>query len=251
MIRLGVNIDHVATVRQARLTVEPDPVAAATLAELGGADNITLHLREDRRHIQERDIRLVGASIQGHLNFEMAVNDDVLAIALDVAPQQACLVPEKREELTTEGGLDLSARPSEVRSAISKLQAVGTRVSLFIDPDEDSIKQAQDLGADAIELHTGTWANRWLAHHQRPTDENLVATEQALQALEKGAGLAAAIGLECHAGHGITYRNIGDILHLPLLTELNIGHSIISRALLVGMERAVADMKALITRGAT
>ena len=241
MIHLGVNIDHVATVRQARRAPEPDPVAAAVLCELGGADGITVHLRQDRRHIQDRDVRLLRETVQGTLNLELAVGEDILAIALAIKPHQACLVPEHRAELTTEGGLRVAEDDAALRDAIRRLQAQGTLVSLFIEPDPATVRRAKTVGADAVELHTGTWANAWLACRG---DDRDAALRAQLARLEQAADTAAEIGLRLHAGHGITYANVGELLHLPLLRELNIGHSIVARAVLVGMERAVREMKA-------
>ena len=241
MIHLGVNIDHVATVRQARRAPEPDPVAAAVLCELGGADGITVHLRQDRRHIQDRDVRLLRETVQGTLNLELAVGEDILGIALAIKPHQACLVPEHRAELTTEGGLRVAEDDAALRDAIHRLQAAGSLVSLFIEPDPATVRRAKAVGADAIELHTGTWANAWLACRGDDRDAGL---RTQLGRLEQAADTAAEIGLRLHAGHGITYANVGELLHLPLLRELNIGHSIVARAVLVGMERAVREMKA-------
>jgi len=241
MIHLGVNIDHVATVRQARRAPEPDPVTAAMLCELGGADGITVHLRQDRRHIQDRDVRLLRETVRGRFNLEMAVGEDILAIALAVKPQQACLVPEHRQELTTEGGLLVAEDDAALRDCIVRLQAQGTLVSLFIEPDPATVRRAKAVGADAVELHTGTWANAWLDCRG---DDRDPALRNQLHRLEQAADTAAEIGLRLHAGHGITYANVGELLHLPLLRELNIGHSIIARAVLVGMERAVREMKA-------
>jgi len=240
MLHLGVNIDHVATVRQARRAPEPDPVAAAMLCELGGADGITVHLRQDRRHIQDRDVRLLRETVQGTLNLELAVGEDILAIALAIKPHQACLVPEQRQELTTDGGLRVAEDDVALRGCIERLQAQQTLVSLFIEPDPATVRRAKAVGADAVELHTGTWANAWLACRG---DERDTVLRGQLQRLEQAADTAAEIGLRLHAGHGITYANVRELLHLPLLRELNIGHSIVSRAILVGMERAVREMK--------
>ena len=246
MFKLGVNIDHVATVRQARRTIEPDPVAAATLAELGGADGITVHLRQDRRHIQDRDVRLLRQTIQGVLNLEMAVGEDILGFALEVKPDQVCLVPEHRQELTTEGGLLVRADDRALRTTIEALRAAGIVVSLFIEPDPDTVRLARTVGADAVELHTGTWANAWLERRGEDRDGAIAAQ---LQRLQRAAEAAAEVGIRLHAGHGITYRNVGDLLGLPGLRELNIGHCIVSRAVLVGMERAVREMKVLMVPG--
>jgi pyridoxine 5-phosphate synthase len=246
MIRLGVNIDHVATVRQARRGAEPDPVAAAVLAELGGADGITVHLRQDRRHIQERDVRLLAATVATGLNLEMAVGEGVLALALELRPHAVCLVPEHREEITTEGGLQVRESDHMLRQAITSLRAAGVLVSLFIEPDPDTVRLAQQLGADAVELHTGAWARAWTAAGVQPRHQGWEAQQRRLAL---AADAAQAIGLQLHAGHGITYRNVRHLVHLPLLRELNIGHCIVSRALAVGMERAVREMREAIDRG--
>lgn len=248
MIHLGVNIDHVATVRQARLGVEPDPVEAAVLADIGGASSITVHLRGDRRHIQDRDVRVLKDTVKGLLNLEMALEDDVLEIALATAPDCICLVPEKREELTTEGGLVVNANDRRLADGIARLQEAGCQVSLFIEPEPAALDAAKLLGADAIELHTGSWANAWEARVRRADGaKDRYRTE--IERLEVAAGHAAEIGLRLHAGHGITYRNVRELLHLPLLKELNIGHSIVARAVLVGMREAVAEMRRLIDAG--
>lgn len=234
---LGVNIDHVATVRQARLTNEPDPVHAAVLAEMGGADGITVHLREDRRHIQDRDLRLLRQTIRVGMNFEMAVTDEMTAIALEVMPEQVTLVPEKREELTTEGGLDVIGQRDRVAACSQRLQDAGIRVSLFIDADEPQIDASAALGVDAIEIHTGTFADATTAETQASEFDKVVrAGDQAVRA-----------GLQLNMGHGLTYRNVRQIALIPHVHELNIGHSIVSHALLVGFERAVREMKDLIT----
>ncbi len=240
MIHLGVNIDHVATVRQARKTIEPDPVTAAVLAELGGADGITVHLRQDRRHIQDRDVRLLRDTLQVPLNLEMAVGEDILSIALAVKPDQVCLVPEHRQELTTEGGLLVREDDRALRDTITTLRNAGILVSLFIEPDPDTVRRSHAVGAQAVELHTGTWANVWQATRGLDVDGTIAAQTARMEA---AAAAAAEVGIRLHAGHGLTYRNVGDLLHLPGLRELNIGHCIISRAMLVGMERAVREMK--------
>ncbi len=246
MIHLGVNIDHVATVRQARKATEPDPVLAAHLAELGGAHGITVHLRQDRRHIQDRDVRLLRETVQGILNLEMAVGEEILDIALAVLPDQVCIVPEHRQELTTEGGLKARSDDRALRDAIGRLRDSGVAVSLFIEPETETVRIAKELGADAVELHTGSWANAWSLSRGDEHDETLV---HQLTRLEEAADTAATIGMRLHAGHGITYANVRSLLHLPMLRELNIGHSIVSRAVMVGMERAVRDMRDLIDRG--
>jgi pyridoxine 5-phosphate synthase len=229
MPKLGVNIDHVATIRQARRTIEPDPVAAAVFCELAGADSITVHLREDRRHIQDRDVRVLAQTLQVPMNLEMGCTEEMVAIALEIKPAYVCLVPEKRQEVTTEGGLDVNG--AHLPAAIKRLGEAGIAVSLFIDPDEASIRKTKELGAPVIELHTGRYAETW----ERDDAE--------YQRLAKGCALGRELGLVVNAGHGLTYRNVGPIARLPGMHELNIGHSIVSRAVLVGMERAVREMK--------
>jgi pyridoxine 5-phosphate synthase len=233
MIRLGVNIDHIATVRQARRAREPDPVAAAVLAILGGADGITVHLREDRRHIQDRDVRVLRETVSVRLNLEMAVTDEIIGIALDVRPDEATLVPEKREELTTEGGLDVIAHADQVRSAVERLKAAGIHVSLFIDPDIEQVDVARALGADAIEFQTASYSEAI----------GPKAVEAELAKLTTATAHARARGLHVHMGHGLNYQNVQPIVRIPGVEELNIGHSIVSRAVLVGLERAVREMK--------
>jgi len=237
MVRLGVNIDHVATIRQARQTDEPDPVWAAALAELAGADGITIHLREDRRHIQDRDLLLLRQTVVSLLNLELALNEDVLAIAVEVKPDQASLVPERREEVTTEGGLDVAGQRDRARAAVERLKAAGIRVSMFIDPDEQQIRASKEVSADAVELHTGRYAEA------RGADR-----ERELGVLLEAGKVVTDLGLHLHAGHGLTYRNVMPVARIPHLEELNIGHSIVSRAVLVGLERAVREMKALIEK---
>jgi len=240
MVELGVNIDHVATVREARKTNEPDPVWAATLAELGGADAITVHLREDRRHIQERDLRVLAESVAVPINLELACADDVLKIACEVTPFQATLVPERREEVTTEGGLDVVGSKTKVADAVNRLKAAGIVVSLFLDPDPAQIDAGVALGADAIELHTGAYAQATARHNARDTDA-------ALQTLVAAGRRVRDAGLILNAGHGLTYRNVKPIAAMEGMHELNIGHSIIARAIMVGLEQAVRDMKRLIS----
>ena len=232
-MRLYINIDHVATVRQARRTDEPDPVEAALLAERAGADGITAHLREDRRHIQDGDIERLSGRITTVLNLELATSEEILALACRLRPYQATLVPEKREEVTTEGGLDLRD-PARIAVAARRLAAAGCRVSLFIDPDPASIEAAHAIGVPAVELHTGRYANAW-----RESDA-------ALGQLRDGARAARSLGLAVHAGHGLTYENVKPVAAIPEIEELNIGHSIVSRAVLIGMGRAVTEMAALI-----
>lgn len=236
MIRLGVNIDHVATVRQARRGVEPDPVAAAVLALLGGADGITVHLREDRRHIQDRDVRLLRQVVTTRLNLEMSVAPEIVALACEVKPDEATLVPERRQELTTEGGLDVIANEAAVAQAVEQLRAAGITVSLFLDPDVRQIEAGRLLGVEAVEIHTGRYAEA------RPAED--VARE--LAALKNAAIFARDQGLHVHMGHGLNYTNVKAVARLPHVEELNIGHSIVSRAVLVGMERAVREMKEAI-----
>ena len=236
MPRLGVNIDHVATVRQARRTVEPDPVWAATLAELGGAEGITIHLREDRRHIQDRDLRLLKETVRVPLNLEMAAEKSITKIALEVRPHQCTLVPEKREELTTEGGLDVVRLRKKIKTCVDALQDVGIVVSLFIDPDDSQIEASADLGVTAVELHTGRYADA----------TTTAARRNELNALIAAGNTVIRSGLALHMGHGLTYNNVVPVARIAGAAELNIGHSIISRAVLVGMERAVREMKALL-----
>ena len=237
-MRLYINIDHVATVRQARRTDEPDPVRAAVLAELGGADGITIHLREDRRHIDDRDARLLAATVRTGINFELAAAAHMIDIAVELAPMQATLVPEKREEVTTEGGLDL-ASPSvrdAVGTSLRRLEAAGIRTSLFIDPDRDAVDRSANLGANAVELHTGEYANA-------SSDAEKAAE---LARLAAAAARGHALGLAVHAGHGLTYENVTPVAALPHVEELNIGHSVVSRAVLVGLERAAREMKSIV-----
>ncbi len=236
MAELGVNIDHVATVRQARQTYEPDPVWAAALAELGGADGITLHLREDRRHIQDRDLRLLRETTTVKLNLELACSSDVVDIACQLKPDQATLVPERRQEVTTEGGLDVGTFQQETATAIKRLQAAGIVVSLFLDANPRQIELAHQLGADAVELHTGQYA---LARTGKPQQQELIL-------LARGAEQIRSLGMTLNAGHGLTYRNVRPIAQLPGMAELNIGHSIVARAIMVGFQQAVREMKDLI-----
>lgn len=236
MPTLGVNIDHVATIRQARRTVEPDPVAAAVLAELGGADGITVHLREDRRHIQDRDVRVLRQTVRTHLNLEMAATDEMVAIALDIKPDYVTLVPERREEVTTEGGLNIADQADRMAEVVSTLQSAGIPVSLFIDADPRQIETAAKVKARFIELHTGQYAEA----------DNETSRNRELSVLAEGCRLAIAAGLRVNAGHGLTYWNVYPVASLPGMEELNIGHTIVSRAVLVGLERAVREMKQAI-----
>jgi pyridoxine 5-phosphate synthase len=237
MIRLGVNVDHVATVRQARRIDMPDPVEAALLAEAAGAAGITAHLREDRRHIQERDIESLRARIRTKLNLEMAVTPAMIAFAEKIRPDDACFVPEKREELTTEGGLDVVAQKAKIAQAITRLQERGIHVNLFIDPDEAQISCARDIGAHGVEIHTGGYCNA-----------AGLARETELQAVAAAAKLARSLGLEVHGGHGLNLENVLSIARIPEIVELNIGHSIIARAIMVGIDAAVREMKAILDR---
>jgi pyridoxine 5-phosphate synthase len=237
MIRLGVNVDHVATVRQARRAEVPDPVAAALLAEKAGADGITIHLREDRRHIQERDVERLREQAATKINLEMAVTPAMVAYAEKIRPHDACFVPEKREELTTEGGLDVVAHKIKMKDAVKKLQDRGIHVSLFIDPMQTQIETAKEVGANAIEIHTGAYCNVAMAARQRE-----------LAAIADAAALARRLGLEVHAGHGLDYGNVLPIAKIPEIVELNIGHSIIARAVIVGISQAVTEMKDLLNR---
>jgi pyridoxine 5-phosphate synthase len=236
MAELGVNIDHVATVRQARRTFEPDPAWAAALAELGGADCVTLHLREDRRHIQDRDLRILRETVTAKLNLEMACSDEILAIACQVRPDQATLVPERREEITTEGGLNAAAQIARVACVVDRLHEVGISVSLFLAPDPSQIEAAARLRADAVELHTGQYS---LA---KPG----AAREGELETLRRAGQQIRAAGMALHAGHGLTYHNVRPVATIDGMHELNIGHSIVARALMVGFEQAVREMKRLV-----
>lgn len=236
-IRLGVNIDHVATVREARKTTEPDPVSAAMLAEQGGADQITFHLREDRRHIQNRDARLISEMAQTKVNLEMAATPEMQEIALALHPDAVTLVPERREEVTTEGGLDLLRLGDSVSGVVNALKERSIRVSAFVNADFAQIKETARLGFDSVEIHTGTYTNAKGADR-----------ENALRAVRDSATAAKKYGLHVHAGHGLTYHNVLPIVQIPEIEELNIGHSIIARALFVGIERAVREMVELLKR---
>ncbi|RKF18609.1 pyridoxine 5'-phosphate synthase [Alginatibacterium sediminis] len=235
-ILLGVNIDHVATLRQARGTRYPDPVFAASLAEQAGADGITIHLREDRRHIVDRDVQVMCDTVQTRLNLEMAVTDEMVAIACEHKPAFVCLVPEKREELTTEGGLDVVGKFQKIKDAVTKLSEAGILVSLFIDADREQINAALETGAPYIELHTG--------HYADAASENEQSAE--LKKVSAGASYASDLGLKVNAGHGLHYHNVKAIAAIPEIIELNIGHSIIARAVFVGLETAVREIKTLM-----
>jgi pyridoxine 5-phosphate synthase len=235
-VRLYINIDHAATLRQARRTDEPDPVRVAVLAELAGADGITVHLREDRRHIQDRDVGLLLDTVRTVVNLELAATEEMVGIAVGLHPHQATLVPERREEVTTEGGLDCTKGRVRIADAVARLRAAGVRTSLFIDPDPSVVQAAAALGPDAVELHTGRYAHHW--RHPGPClDELRVAAEEARRA-----------GLAVHAGHGLTYENVGPVARLAGLEELNIGHSVLSRAVFTGIGEAVREMRQRIDR---
>jgi pyridoxine 5-phosphate synthase len=238
LLTLGVNIDHVATIRQARRTVEPDPVSAAVLAELAGADGITVHLREDRRHIQDRDVKILRQTVRTHLNLEMAPTDEMVSIALDIKPDYVTLVPEKREEVTTEGGIDILGNFDRFAKVVEKLQGAGIPVSWFIDAEEFQIAAAAKTGAKFIEIHTGKYAEA----------KNEKSRNRELSVITKGCEQAIASGMRVNAGHGLTYGNVYPIACIPGMEELNIGHTIVSRAVLVGMERAVREMKLAMER---
>lgn len=239
MIRLGVNIDHVATLRQARLGQEPDPVAAAFEAVLGGADGITVHMREDRRHIQERDVRILRQTVGCRLNFEMAVTREITSFACEILPDEATLVPEKREELTTEGGLDVLAHLAAVETCMGQLKDRGICVSLFIDPDPRQIEAAHRLGSHAVEFQTASYSEA-----RSPAER-----AECLERLIDASRIAASHGIHVHMGHGLNYQNVFPIAAISQVEELNIGHSIVSRAVLVGMRQAVRDMKEAISLG--
>lgn len=234
-IALGVNIDHVATLRQVRLARYPDPLHAALLAEKSGADSITLHLREDRRHIQDRDVRVMREALQTRMNLEMAVTEEMLRIAVDIAPQDCCLVPEKRTEVTTEGGLDIARQATRIAAACAQLRAAGIRVSLFIDPDPHQIEASAKAGAPVIELHTGAYAQSSGADQARE-----------LERIRSAARQADSLGLIVNAGHGLHYHNVSPIAAIREIVELNIGHAIVAQAVFDGLARAVSDMKRLM-----
>jgi pyridoxine 5-phosphate synthase len=234
-IQLGINIDHVATVRQARRVAYPDPVHAALMAEQAGADNITLHLREDRRHIQDRDVHALRPLIQTRMNLEMGLTNEMVDIAVGIRPHDCCLVPEKRAEITTEGGLDVAADVERIATGVRKLAAAGIRVALFIAPELPQIEAAKRAGAQVVELHTGTYA-----------DASGSAQARELERLSTAAKRAANLGLEVHAGHGLTYNNVSPVAAIDEIVELNIGHCIIARAIFTGLEAAVREMKTLM-----
>ena len=230
MIELGVNVDHVATIREARKDPEPDAVTAAALCEVAGAHQITVHLRGDRRHIQDRDLEILRKTVKSKLNLEMAATDEMVGIATGIKPDQATLVPEKREEITTEGGLDIAGQVEHITATVAKLKQAGIHVSLFIDPDEEQVRASAETGADCVELHTGQYANA-----------RAEAQAEELRRIKESAVAVRHLGMAAHAGHGLTYHNVGSILEVSEIEELNIGHSIIARAILVGLDRAVRD----------
>lgn len=236
MATLAVNVDHVATVREARKGKEPDPVTAAALAELAGCDGIIVHLREDRRHIGDRDVRILRETVKTKLNLEMAATEEMIGIALDVKPDMSCLVPEKREELTTEGGLDVVGNKDHVRDAVRRLQQGGIAVSLFIDPTAEQVTAAHETGTDVIELHTGIYSNAQSQEERARYLQDIVAS----------ASRAAELGMGVNVGHGLDYHNVDPLVAIPEIQEFSIGHSIVARALLVGFERAVMEMVALV-----
>jgi pyridoxine 5-phosphate synthase len=235
-ILLGVNIDHVATLRQARGTRYPDPIEAAILAERAGADAITLHLREDRRHIQERDVRMLREILLTRMNLEMAVTAEMLDFAVEIRPEDCCLVPEKREELTTEGGLDVAARPELIADACARLAEAGVRVSLFIDPEPRQVEAAARAGAPVVEIHTGAYADA----------PDRAARDQEFERVRRAVDAGVAAGLKVNAGHGLSYANVEAVAAIPAIDELNVGHAIIARAVFAGLEAAVQDMKRLM-----
>lgn len=238
MAKLGLNVDHIATIREARGGTEPDPVTAAAIGELAGAEGITIHLREDRRHIQDRDLEILRKTVQTKLNLEMAATEEMIAIASRIKPEQCTLVPERREELTTEGGLDVVANQETITNAIKSLKQAGITVSLFVDPAEEQLRAAKASGADAVEIHTGLYS----------TEKNESARKQHLEAIQQAVKLGNQLGLTVHAGHGLNYVNIAPLVQMQGIEEFNIGHSIIAKASLVGLDRAVREMVALIRR---
>ncbi len=239
-MRLHINIDHVATVREARQTDEPDPVRAAVLVEQGGADGITVHLREDRRHIQDRDVRLLMETARTGVNLEVAATTEMVSIATELKPMAVTLVPERREEITTEGGLSLEGDARDrIAAALERLRSAGIRTSLFIAPETDALHGSRDLGTDAIELHTGEYANAWRPGRGAPVE---------LDRLRRAAALGRSLGLDVHAGHGLTYENVAPVAAIEEIEELNIGHSVVSRSVLSGLEAAVREMKTILQR---
>ena len=239
-MRLGVNIDHVATIRQARGIDIPDPVAAAAIAELAGADGITVHLREDRRHIQDRDVRLLRETVKTKMNLEMANAEEIVAIALELRPEDCCMVPERREEVTTEGGLDVAAQADALAPTIARLKEADIRVSLFVDPEAPQLEASANVGADFVELHTGRYA-------EARSEADRIAT---LEEIETAAEAAIDLGLRVNAGHGLNYRNVSPVAAIMEIEELNIGHAVVARAVFVGLDQAVREMLDLMREGA-
>ncbi len=240
MLRLGVNIDHVATVRQARKTVEPDPIWAAVEAELGGADGITFHLREDRRHIQDRDAVLLAETVNAKLNMEMAMAAPIVRVAIQLQPDQVCLVPEKRQEVTTEGGLDVVGGLEDLRPYCDRLREAGIRVSFFVDPDAAQLEAAKELGAPVVELHTGAYCDAFIE------DRGGARTRAELQRIVTAAAAAEKLGLECHAGHGLTFDTVAPVASIPNVVELNIGHFLVGEAIFCGLDSAIKRMRGLM-----
>ena len=242
MPKLGVNIDHIATLRQTRREHQPDPVVAAGICELAGADSITVHLREDRRHIQERDVRLLRQTLSTKLNLEMAIAPEIVKFALLIKPQDVCLVPEKRRELTTEGGIDVVRQGAKISSAVKRLKKAGIRVSLFIDPDEAQVNAAASIGVDVAELHTGSYGRAFIDTRCKNK------LEEELKRLKIATETALKLGLQVNAGHGLDYHNVTAVARIQGVEELNIGFSIITRAVFIGLDRAVREMKDLVDR---
>lgn len=238
-IRLGVNIDHVATIRNARQTFEPDPVYAAVIADLAGADQITLHVREDRRHVNERDLKLIREVVHSKVNLEMAPTEEIIDIAVKVKPQQATLVPEKRKELTTEGGLDVASQKEKIGNAVKRLKEAGILVNLFVDAEEEQIRAAKEVGADAVELHTGRYAEAFNENKEEKVKEEL-------ERLRTAAKLGRELGLRVYAGHGLTYKSVRPVAEILEIEELNIGHTIIANAVLKGLKEAIQEMMKII-----
>lgn len=241
MVKLGVNIDHIATVRQARRAAEPDPVTAAAVCETAGADGITVHLREDRRHIQDKDVELLRKTVKSGLNLEMAAAEDIVRVALNVKPDSVCIVPEKRQELTTEGGLDIVSAKKDLAGIVERLKSAGIEVSIFVDPDKSQIEAAAGIGADCVELHTGKYADAF-GKTRKLAGDALVEYKR----LERAGTLAVELELLLNAGHGLDYANVKPVASIPAMNELNIGFSIIARAVFVGLDRAVREMKQLL-----
>ncbi|OGS18937.1 MAG: pyridoxine 5'-phosphate synthase [Elusimicrobia bacterium RIFOXYA2_FULL_50_26] len=242
MVKLGINIDHVATVRQARGGREPDPVTAAAICELAGADGITVHLREDRRHIQDRDVELLRKTVKTKLNLEMAAADEIIKIAVRLKPDDVCLVPEKRRELTTEGGLDVHGRKAQLAKVVATLKKAGICVSLFIDPVAGQVRAAAEINADCVELHTGAYAHEFDRRMRRPVKSGFIELER----IRESAAMALDLGLTVNAGHGLDYSNVYPVAAIGGMNELNIGFSIIARAMFTGLEEAVREMKVLL-----